>query len=103
MKSVAEHLEHFLGNIVYGWADPSSTTNVQIVSFENQPIQGVLTYSTLGLSEIELSLPRGRTIRQELVMSAHASFSGEEIANFLMGCAEYLSNGVQSGPSWRSH
>lgn len=87
-SSVVEHLEHYLGEISYGWSDDKSSYPIQVVSFNDQPASDIVTYATLGLSEVELTLPRARTIRQELVMSAHKSFSGEEIAGFILSCAE---------------
>ena len=96
LNSVAEHLEHYLGKISYGWSDDKSLHTIQVVSFRNRPADDIVTYSTLGLSEVELALPRERKIRQELVMSAHASFRGEEIASFLLSCAERLSERSQA-------
>ena len=91
-NSVAEHLEHYLGPISYGWSDDKSVSAFQVVSFENQPADNIITYSTLGLSEVELALPRERKIRQELVLSAYASTPAEEVASFLLSCADYLSD-----------
>lgn len=88
-NSVIEHLEHYLGNISRGWSD-RSLPSIQVVNFKDQPMDGIVTYSTLGLSEMELALPGERKIRQELVMSAHSSFSEEEIAGIMFSCSEFL-------------
>lgn len=90
LNSVAEHLEHYLGEVSYGWSDDKSSHKMQVVSFKKQPAEGIVTYSTLGLSEVELNLPRERKIRQELVISAHESFPSEEIAGLMLSCAEQL-------------
>lgn len=90
LNSVVKHLEHYLGEISYGWSDDKSLHAIKVVSFKDQPTNDIVTYSTLGLSEMELALPRERQIRQELVLSAHTSFSGEEIAGFMLSCAEHI-------------
>ncbi|UMR30066.1 suppressor of fused domain protein [Massilia sp. MB5] len=89
-RSVTEHLEHYLGEICHGWSDDRSVHAFQVVSFKDQPVEGIVTYSTLGLSEMELALPRGSQIRQELVLSAHESIPAEEIVHLLLTCAERL-------------
>lgn len=88
--SVAEHIEGHLGSIAAGWSDDASPHKIQVASFNDQPMKGVTTYTTLGLSEDELDLPNERKIRQELVISANASFPGEEIARFLLSLAEHI-------------
>ncbi|MEC5207226.1 hypothetical protein QF022_002182 [Vogesella perlucida] len=90
LNPVVAHLEHYLGPISCGWSDEESILPFKVVSFENQPADKVITYSTLGLSEVVLGLPRGRKVRQELVISAHASTPANEIANFLLSCVEFL-------------
>jgi hypothetical protein len=89
-NSVAEHIEGYLGEISAGWSDTTSSHGIQVVSFRDQPMPSVTTYVTLGLSEVELALPRDRKIRQEIVVSAHDSFSGNDIAGFLLSLAEHI-------------
>jgi antitoxin YqcF len=83
-------VEGFLGTISEGWSDATGEF-AKVLRFDDQPENGIATYATLGLSEEELDLKNGRTIRQELVLSAHASLPSNEIASFLLCCAE---NGV---------
>ncbi|GAB7126931.1 suppressor of fused domain protein [Silvimonas sp. JCM 19000] len=88
--SVAEHIEGHLGPISSGWSDGASSHGIQVVCFKEQPIPGITTYVTLGLSENELDLPKGRKIRQELVVSANDSFAGGDVAAFLLSLAEHI-------------
>jgi hypothetical protein len=89
-SSVPEHIEGYLGKISAGWSDTASSHGIQVVSFKDQPAAGITTYVTLGLSEVVLDLPKDRKIRQELVVSALDSFSGDDIAGFLLSLAEHI-------------
>lgn len=89
-KSVPEHLERYLGKIANGWSDDSSLHAIQVACFENQPQSGITTYATLGLSDAVLKMKGERTIRQELVISVHATLPGEDVSRFLLYCAEKI-------------
>lgn len=88
--SMPEHLESYLGQIAHGWGVNDQSHGIQIVSFRDQPETGVKTFSTLGLSDFELALPKGRTIRQELLVCAEDSFPQDQVAAFLLSFAEYV-------------
>ena len=88
-NSVPEHMERFLGTISEGWSDATGEFT-KVLRFDNRPENGIATYATLGLSEDELDLKNKRTVRQELLLSAHASLPNNEIANFLLYCAEHI-------------
>lgn len=88
--SVIEHIEGYLGKISGGWCDRKVPGSIHVVTLKDQPIEGVTTYVTLGLSEFELSRPSGATIRQELVFSANNTFSAHDVAGFLLSLGEHL-------------
>lgn len=83
-------MERFLGTISEGWSDDVTGKFTKVLRFNDQPENGISTYATLGLSEDELDLRNGRTVRQELLLSVHASLPNNEIASFLHCCAERL-------------
>ena len=83
-------MEKFLGTISEGWSDDVAGKFTKVLRFEDQPENGIATYATLGLSEDELDLKNGRAMRQELLLSAHASLPSNEIASFLAYCAELI-------------
>jgi hypothetical protein len=82
-------MEGFLGTISEGWSGATGEFT-KVLRFDDQPENGIATYATLGLSEEELDLKNGRTVRQELLLSAHASLPNNEIASFLLYCAELI-------------
>lgn len=87
IESLIQHLEHHLGQIVEGW---KSEGTIQVVRFQDQPTRGVTTYSTVGLSDAALPMPRGRSVRQELIASVYSSYDRRAVASFLMSFAEYV-------------
>ncbi|WP_349433794.1 suppressor of fused domain protein [Pararhizobium sp. A13] len=94
-NSVPEHLEGYLGRISQGWSD-ADVDFIQVVRFDDQPEKGIATYATLGLSEYELHLKGGKTIRQELLISAHTSLPSDDVASFLFCCAEHIKERSQA-------
>lgn len=88
--NLIEHLEHYLGKISEGWRDRNVNNRIQVVCFKNKPFEDIVTYSTVGLSNFELSMNNGRAIRQELVCTAYRNFDGERIASFLSTFAESI-------------
>lgn len=93
-NSVLEHIECFLGEVDSGWSDEKSSYGIQVVLFKNQPIEGINTYVTLGLSEFILNLPKGRKIRQEIVISFHDSIFDMKIVELLFSLSENI---IESG------
>ena len=85
---ISRHLESYLGPITMGWQPSGEPVGVQICLFRDQPIPGVLTYSTLGLSRHVLTLPGGRSVRQEFVMAARSRFEHHDLPNVLFHLAE---------------
>jgi suppressor of fused protein SUFU len=74
--NVVEHLESFCGPIVEGWqTDPDGKKMpFQIVRLERGPIEGTVTFSTLGLAFHQLSsASSSKLIRHELVMLARSN------------------------------
>lgn len=88
--TIIQHLETHLGEISKGWRDKHSKNRIQVVEFHNQPFDGVVTYITLGLSDVVFSIAEDKKIRQELVFSSYKRFSSEQIASFLSTFADHL-------------
>lgn len=86
-SGLVEHLESYLGEIGRGWGDSG---DIKVIEFPDQPMEGVVTYATLGLSSTALPMSEGRTVRQEFLVSVNSSFEPERIASFLSTFAEYV-------------
>lgn len=88
-KSVDHHVESHLGPIARGWGGyGGEVATMQICLFEERPVPGTVTYSTLGLSRHILTMPGGREVRQELLLSVALRFTSEERAKLLAHVAE---------------
>jgi hypothetical protein len=85
--NVAEHLERHLGTMEQGWSS-KSLPGVQVCWFRDQPDPGTNTLSTLGLSNTVLSMPRNRSVRQELLITVRDGEPVEELAKLLLGVTE---------------
>lgn len=88
--NVIEHLEHHLGPLARGWGSPGEPVGVQVALFESQPIEGVVSYATLGLSRHRLAMHEGREVRQELVFSVAERFADELLPMLLLYVAERI-------------
>lgn len=66
---IIEHLEKYLGRIVEGWRDQQAP-GVQVVLFKDAPSPGLVTLASIGLSRHELRMPKGRLVRQEVLLVA---------------------------------
>ena len=88
--SIIHHVEQHLGKIELAWRPDGLCENVSVSRFRSQPIEGMTTYVTLGLSHHTLSMPNEREVRQELVFSAFEYIAGEEIARFLLRIADLI-------------
>lgn len=88
--TLISHIEHMLGQLDQAWSFTNGSSPVQIARFRNQPFEGVVTYVTLGLSNVLLSMPQGREVRQELVFTSYETFSSEEIASFMLSFCDYI-------------
>jgi hypothetical protein len=84
------HYEQHLGAIARGWSDEKRMHGIQVVRFEGRPEPGVDTYATLGLARHIVELPGSRSIRQELLISADASFSSDAVAGLVLSLAEHV-------------
>ncbi|MFO0637469.1 MAG: suppressor of fused domain protein [Nannocystaceae bacterium] len=84
-------MERYLGPIARGWGGyGGSVAAVQVCLFENRPAPEVVTYGTLGLSQHVLAMPREREVRQELLLSVHRRFAGENLPRLLALVAERI-------------
>lgn len=88
--TLISHIEHTLGQLEQGWSFSEGSSQVQVVRFRNQPFDGVVTYVTLGLSNVLLSMPQGREVRQELVFTAYEKFSAEAVSSFMLSFCDYI-------------
>lgn len=80
-----EHLETHLGPIRAGWKMESAPGGrLFIVEFADQPVEGAVTYATLGLSEHTLRQEDGPPICQELLFSLREGEARPEDAVLLM-------------------
>jgi hypothetical protein len=71
--NVPQHLERFCGPIVEGWrTDPDGKKMpCTVVRFERGPVEGSVTFATLGLNLYQLkSATSAKFIRHELIMLA---------------------------------
>jgi hypothetical protein len=84
------HLERHLGPIARGWAPGGGQTGVHVCLFEDRPVPSTVTYATLGLSRHVLNLPRGREVRQELLLSVADGFADDDLSKLLAYVAEGL-------------
>ena len=87
MTGLPRHLESFLGSIDRGWSDNGP---IQIGRYRDQPVRGVDTFGTLGLSRKPLPMSKGREVRQEFLVSVYRRFDSDAIASFLLTFAEYV-------------
>lgn len=89
-KKVIDHVEHYLGRIDYGWKDSNSLSGITIARFREQPVEGLNTFTTLGLSDHILLMPNNREVRQELVFSALSNVLSEDIVRHLLNLVESI-------------
>lgn len=87
---IDQHLERHLGAIVRGWGPSGELGSVQVCLFEDRPVPGTVTYATLGLSRHVLEMPRGREVRQELLLSVAVDFADDDLAKLLAYVADGL-------------
>lgn len=90
-SKLLDHLESHLGRISRGWGDyGGDLKSLQVCRFEDAPMQGVVTYVTLGLSHHVLSMPKGRAVRQELVLAVAHEYASDDLAKLLAYVAERI-------------
>lgn len=77
------HMEKHLGPVIAGWQLPHPSGRVFIVKFDDRPVEGAVTYATLGLSEVVLHQHDGPEIRQELIFCCWAQETDDEAVALL--------------------
>jgi hypothetical protein len=80
--NTAEHLEQHLGPMDRGCSS-DSLPGVQVCLFRNRPSPGVVTLTTLGLSNTVLGMSEGREVRQELLLAVRDERPAAELAKLL--------------------
>lgn len=89
--SIDQHLERHLGPIARGWGGyVGEPAGIQVSLFEERPMPSTVTYATLGLSRHILDMPRGREVRQELLLSVSRHFADDDLAKLLVYVADGL-------------
>lgn len=89
--TIIDHLETNLGLIAESWKSDSAVGDVlQVVRFADQPFKGASTFSTIGLSESKVLLPKGTYCRQEFIFAAWDNYPAAHVASFLLTFAEYV-------------
>lgn len=87
--NAAEHLERHLGSMERGWSS-ASLPGVQVCLFRDRPCPGVVTLTTLGLSNTVLAMSGGRQVRQEILLALHDDRHVEELGKLLLHVADLL-------------
>lgn len=88
--NIINHLEKHLGEIETGWKHTNASSEVSIVRFINQPVDGLSTYTTFGTSHHKLSLANNKEIRQELIFTALNNIPSGEISSFLLRMSDLV-------------
>lgn len=81
-----DYLEDHLGAIECGWSADADGNKLpfQIVKFSKGPFPDTVTYSTLGLSDVQLPSPvSNQRIRHELILVSYTSFGDGNIPGVL--------------------
>ena len=89
-QSIPEHMELWLGKIEQGWQADQPKNAVSIARFSNQPVEGMCTYATLGLSHHSLAMGEDRYVRQELVFTTFSGVPSDDIVSFLMNFSDFM-------------
>lgn len=85
---IDRHLEAVLGPMIQGWSPTGEPAGVHVVLFGHQPLDGTVTYATLGLSQHVLDMPKGRSVRQELLLAVQAGSAMDDFSKLLLHVAE---------------
>ena len=91
-EGLINYIELNLGLISTGWSHliESSGDSFQIARFNNKPMTGAVTFSTLGISKSVLPQYKGKSIRQELIFCCNRPFANWDIPELLMVVGEEL-------------
>ena len=63
---------------------------MQIHRFKDQPCEGAITWSTVGLSDHIYTWPDGRTIRHELLYAAYETIPEKELYPLFFGLGDWM-------------
>ncbi|WP_261619409.1 suppressor of fused domain protein [Pseudarthrobacter equi] len=92
MTHLVEHLEQYLGPISGGWSRDADgrPAHAQVVKFDDGPLDGVVAYSTLGLSRRSLAVSGRAPIRIELLMMVRRGHFERYIPSMMQQLAEEM-------------
>lgn len=88
--NIIKHAERFLGNISQGWKENPSSDGLQVVCFEDAPVENVDTFMTVGLSRHELRMFDEKKVRQELVLPVSDVGLSEMLVSLLLFICELI-------------
>jgi hypothetical protein len=82
---LVSHLEGHLGPIDGAWSQSASGEQLafKVLRFMDVPMMGGVTYVTLGMSDVELSLPLGKGVRQELLFCCRSVHEARYVPGLL--------------------
>jgi hypothetical protein len=92
---LAAHIEETLGPIEGGWSETVAGEPLwfKVIRVLDRPVPNAATFLTLGASDVELTLPTGRGVRQELVFSCDHRHRSSPIPALLNAVGEELLRG----------
>lgn len=88
--NIIDHVEHYLGQMDHGWKPTGSPEGVSVSRFCDQPVEGMSTFVTFGLSSHRLSMSDKREVRQELISTNIKSVSSDGPVSFLLNVADSI-------------
>jgi hypothetical protein len=91
-RDLVGHLEGQLGPIDGGWSETASGKQLlfKVLRFVDVPMPGGTTFATLRVSDVEVSLPSGKGVRQELLFCCRGAGQGKPIPGLLHVVGEDL-------------
>lgn len=90
-KNIIHHIERYLGQMERGWSTPAqSKHSFSVAQFKDQPVVGLHTYATIGLSHHQLKLSEHKKVRQELLISISSQVNETHIAEILLKLGDLI-------------
>lgn len=73
--AVTDHLQNHLGEPEHGWHPDGGGGGFEVARFRDAPAPGLVTFTTVGLSDHPLLASNGRTLRHELVFTVRERYA----------------------------
>lgn len=90
-KDFIEHYEKLLGEINTGWKYNIKNKEIRVSEILNSPVNGVITYATLGFSEFVFDTEYTHR-RYEFFISIYDKYKDMYIKDILISFSEYIIN-----------